>query len=181
MKEKKKFDSFYNYVIYFLLYSMIGWVYEVALEYFVWHHGFINRGTFFGPWLPVYGFGALIFLFLIYPLIKDKPLKKRLILIPVVFLGCMFFATLLELFTSYLCEWSIGYIPWTYEEYAINFQSRIALNPSIRFGLGGVVFLYLLQPLFEKLCKKLDNKTKIVSIVIIIVLIIDAIYSFIIK
>ena len=180
-KTEKKFDSVWNYIIYFMLYCMIGWIYEVALEFFVWHHGFVNRGTFFGPWLPVYGFGALIFLFCIYPLIKGKPLKQRLILIPVVFLGCTFAATALELMTSYLCEWTIGYIPWTYEEYKITFQNRISLIPSIRFGIGGVVFLYLVQPLFEKICQKLGNKTKIVAYIIIAVLIIDGIYSFIIK
>ncbi len=177
----KKYEKFNNYIIYFMLYAMIGWIYEVLLELFVWHHGFINRGTLFGPWLPVYGFGALIFIFCIYPLIKDKPLKRRIILIPVIFLGCMFAATLLELITSYLCEWTIGYIPWDYTNYKIQFQSRIALSTSIRFGLGGTVFLYLLQPLFERICKKLGDKVKLVSYIIIAILIIDCIYSFIIK
>ena len=164
-----------------MLYAMIGWVYEVLLEFFVWHHGFVNRGTLFGPWLPVYGFGALIFVFCIYPLIKGKPLKRKLILIPVVFLGCMVAATLLELLTSYLCEWTIGYIPWDYFNYKIHFQGRIALSTSIRFGLGGLAFLYLLQPLFEKLCNKLGDKVKIVSYIIIVILVIDAMYSFVIK
>lgn len=177
----KKDENIYNYIIYFILYAIIGWIYEVLLELLVWHHGFVNRGTFFGPWLPVYGFGALIFLFFIYPSIKGKPLKKKLILMPIIFFECMFAATLLELITSYLCEWIIGYIPWTYDEYNINFQSRVALNPSIRFGIGGVVFLYLLQPLFEKICQKLGSKVKIISYIIIVILIVDAIYSFVIK
>lgn len=180
-KNESKYEKFLNYIIYFMLYAMIGWIYEVLLEFFVWHHGFVNRGTLFGPWLPVYGFGALIFIFFIYPIIKDKPSKRKLKLIPVVFLGCMFSATLLELITSYLCEWTIGYVPWEYSEFKINFQERIALNPSIRFGLGGVIFLYLLQPLFEKICKKFGNKTKIVSCIIIAILVIDSIYSFVIK
>ena len=180
-KNECKFEKIYNYVVYFMLYAMIGWIYEVLLEFFVWHHGFVNRGTLFGPWLPVYGFGAMIFLFCIYPLIKGKELKRKLVLLPVVFLGCMFSATLLELITSYLCEWTIGYVPWEYSEFKINFQERIALNPSIRFGLGGLAFLYLIQPLFEKICNKLGDKTKIVSIIIIGILVIDCIYSFIIK
>ena len=178
---EKKYEKIYNYIVYFMLYAMIGWIYEVLLELFVWHNGFVNRGTLFGPWLPVYGFGTLIFLLLIYPLIKGKPLKRKLMLLPVVFLGCMFSATLLELITSYLCEWTIGYVPWEYSEFKFNFQSRIALNPSIRFGLGGLAFLYLVQPLFEKICNKLGNKVKMVSCIIIAILVIDCIYSFIIK
>lgn len=178
---KNNYKKINNYVIYFMLYAMIGWIYEVLLELFVWKHGFINRGTFFGPWLPVYGVGALIFIFFIYPIIKDKPLKRKMILIPIVFLGCMFSATLLELITSYLCEWIIGYIPWDYFNYKIHFQGRIALSTSIRFGLGGAFFLYFLQPLFEKICDKLGNRVKIVSYIIIAILVLDAIYSFILK
>jgi uncharacterized membrane protein len=64
----------------------------------------------------------------------------------------MLIATSLELGTSYILEAVTGGWPWqTYLDYKINFQGRIALSPSVRFGLGGVLFLYVLQPLFEKL------------------------------
>ena len=52
---------------------------------------------------------------------------------------------------------------WDYSDYFANFQGRIALNPSIRFGIGGMVILYLLQPLFEKGVKKLSRKTVILT------------------
>ena len=159
-----------EYYLYFMMYAIIGWIYEVFLEVVVYRWGFSNRGVLFGPWLPVYGFGALAFIFTMYKLIKNKSLKMKLLLIPVVFIGCMAIATVLELFTSYLCEWTMGSWPW--QTYATsypgtNFQGRIALSPSIRFGIGGVVFLYLFQPLFEKLLKKLgDKKTNIIFYII---------------
>ena len=172
-----------NYIIYFFLYAIVGWIYEVFLEVVVYKWGFSNRGVLFGPWLPVYGFGALIFLFTAYPLIKNKSLSKKLMFIPVVFLVCMVSATLLELITSYICEFFMGSWPWqTYADYKINFQARIALSPSIRFGIGGVAFLYLVQPLFEKLCNKIgEKKVKIYSIIILIVLALDMLYSFVLK
>ncbi len=146
--------------MYFIMYSVIGWTYEVFLETVIYKWGFSNRGVLFGPYCPVYGFGVLIFLFTVYPIIKDKPIKKRLLYIPIVFIGCMVIATLLELLTSYLCELTMGSWPWqTYaRDYKIHFQGRIALSPSIRFGLGGTVFLYILQPVFEKLMQKLRSK-----------------------
>ncbi len=178
----KKYEKYNNYIIYFMLYAMIGWIYEVFLEVVIYKWGFSNRGVLFGPWLPVYGFGALIFIFTIYPLIKDKKNPQKLYYIPLVFIGCMLSATLLELLTSYICEFFMGSWPWqTYSSYKINFQARIALSPSLRFGLGGTIFLYLLQPLFEKICNKLGDKTKIISYFIIGILIIDCIYSFFIK
>lgn len=179
MKELEKISP---YIIYFMLYSMIGWIYEVFLEVVVYRWGFTNRGTLFGPWLPVYGTGALIFIFTVYPLIKEKPLKKKLTMIPIVFILCMLSATLLELLTSYLCEFISGSWPWqTYKDYKYNFQARIALSPSIRFGLGGILFLYILQPLFEKLTSKLGKNKNIVAIIIVITLSVDCICKIISK
>ena len=78
-----------------------------------------------------------------------------------VFLGCGLVATAIELAASYLCEWTMGSWPWqTYVDYAVNFQGRIALSPSIRFGLGGVLFLYVLQPLFEKLVAAIPDRSR---------------------
>ncbi len=148
-----------EYIVYFTLYSVIGWCYEVFLEVVVYRWGFSNRGILFGPYTPVYGFGALAFLILVYPLLKDKGRRERIRLIPLVFLLCMLIATAIELGTSYLLEYTMGSWPWqTYADYAINFQARIALSPSIRFGLGGVLFLYVLQPAFEKLTRRLGPK-----------------------
>lgn len=172
-----------NYVLYFMFYAIIGWLYEVFLEVVVYRWGFSNRGVLFGPYLPVYGFGALIFIFLIYPMIKKKKYPQKLYYLPLVFLGCLVAATTLELITSYICEFFMGSWPWqTYANYKINFQARIALSPSIRFGLGGVVFLYLLQPLFEKLMQKLGpKKVKIIARIFLIIIVLDCLYSFILK
>ncbi len=151
-KAGSKFPAPDAAVLYFALYSIIGWCYEVFLEVVVYQWGFTNRGVLFGPYCPVYGVGALAFILLVYPLIKGRPAKERLIRIPLVFLLCMLIATSLELGTSYILEAVTGGWPWqTYLDYKINFQGRIALSPSVRFGLGGVLFLYVLQPLFEKL------------------------------
>lgn len=168
-----------KYILFFMMYAMFGWVYEVFLEVVVYRWGFSNRGFLFGPYCPIYGFGALLFLFCVYPLIKDKKYPEKLIWVLPVFLACMASATLLELLTSYLMEWTTGSWPWqTYADYAINFQARIALSPSIRFGIGGVVFLYLIQPLFEKAVSKLkDKKLTTISVTVLVVLSVDLVYA----
>lgn len=184
MKSKeKKLDVLGRYVVYFTLYSVIGWCYEVFLEVVVYRWGFTNRGVLFGPYTPVYGFGALAFLLLVYPLIRERKTKERLMLIPAVFLLCMLIATTIELATSYILEAATGSWPWqTYADYRINFQARIALSPSIRFGLGGLLFLYVLQPLFEKLCGALgDKRVRLTALIIAIVLSADCVYSFVLK
>lgn len=152
-------DTIKKYYLIFMMYAIIGWIYEVFLEVVVYKWGFTNRGVLFGPYCPVYGVGALLFIFMIYPLIKDKKIVKKIILIPVIFLLCMLVATTVELITSYICELFMGNWPWqTYADYKYNFQARIALSPSIRFGIGGVVFLYVFEPIFEKIVNKLSKK-----------------------
>lgn len=171
-----------KYFLYFLMYAIIGWIYEVFLEVVVYRWGYSDRGVLTGPYCPVYGVGALVFIFLIYHLIKGKPLKRKLLMLPIVFILCALSATILELITSYICELVMGSWPWqTYVDYKYNFQGRIALSPSLRFGLGGVLFLYILQPLFEKLVKKLKRKKlNIVFNVAVTIFTIDLIF-FIIK
>ena len=165
-----------------MMYAIIGWCYEVFLEVVVYKWGFSNRGVLFGPYCPVYGFGALAFIFTIGRILKNKKLKQKILLIPIVFLGCMLIATAIELATSYICEAFMGSWPW--QTYATsypgtNFQGRIALSPSIRFGIGGVVFLYLLQPLFEKIVGKLPKKAlNIIFYVVATLFIIDIIVKF---
>ena len=66
--------------------------------------------------------------------------------------------------------------------YQYNFQGRIALSPSLRFGLGGVIFLYLLQPVFERICDKLgSSRVKKIALPIMILLAADCIYTFFIR
>lgn len=166
-------------VLYFALYSIIGWCYEVFLEVVVYHWGFTNRGVLFGPYCPVYGFGALAFILLVYPLIKGRPVKERLIRIPLVFILCLLIATAMELATSYILEALTGSWPWqTYLDYKINFQGRIALSPSVRFGLGGVLFLYVLQPVFERFHSFITahggvKASRITALVIALIFVVD--------
>ena len=60
-------------MIYFICFSFIGWIYEVAI-FIIEDHIFVNRGVLYGPWLPVYGFGGYIIFFLLNKL-KNKPVK----------------------------------------------------------------------------------------------------------
>lgn len=162
----------------FMLYAMIGWLYEVFLEVVIYQWGYSDRGVLFGPYCPVYGVGATIFVLAFYKYKKESasnPILKMVAL----FMGCMFIATLIELITSYILELLTGSWPWqTYVDYAINYQGRIALSPSIRFGLGGILFLYIIQPLFDKVLGKLQKKTiNIIGGVLLVILVVDMIVT----
>lgn len=170
-----------KYIIYFICYSLIGWLYEVFLEVYIYRWGFSNRGVLTGPYCPIYGVGAVIFLMTAGRIIKDKKYSEKIKFIPLVFLVCMASATAVELLGSYILEFFTGKWLWqTYENYKYNFQGRIALSTSIRFGLGGVLMLYALQPVFEKAVSNL-KKLHIPAVLILSVLTADIVYTFVIK
>ena len=148
-----------EYFLYFIMYSVFGWLYEVFLEVVVYRWGFSNRGVLFGPWCVVYGVGALILIFSLSGLQKKKLYLGRIPVTPfLVFIGIVVITTIVELIASYIMEFTQGGWLWDYTRFSFNFQGRIALNPSIRFGIGGMVFLYLLQPLFRKLTDRMNGK-----------------------
>lgn len=168
----------------FMMYAVLGWCYEVILETFIYRWGFSNRGVLFGPYCPVYGVGALSFLFCMGWLMRKKDVKWLNIVKPIlIFLGCMAAATLIELVASYLLEFFTGAWPWqTYERYKYNFQARIALSTSLRFGLGGTVFMYLVQPFFDWILSKPSRKAlNIIAVSVAVIVAADCVYTFIIK
>lgn len=159
MKQRQVLSS---YFLYFLLYAILGWLYEVFLEVVVYRWGYSDRGVLFGPYCPVYGVGAMAFLLCFGALMRRRePRWLRWAKPFLIFLGTMLLATAIELATSYILEALTGSWPWqTYIDYAIHFQGRIALSPSIRFGLGGVLFLFVIQPLFERLVGALPPRVR---------------------
>ena len=156
---QKKLRTAAEYFIYFMMYSVLGWLYEVFLEVVVYRWGFSNRGVLFGPYCVIYGFGALLLILSLSWLQKRRIYAGKLLITPLlVFIGIVAITTVVELIGSYIMEFTAGDWLWDYRRFAFNFEGRIALNPSIRFGIGGMVFLYLLQPLFRRLCSKFSER-----------------------
>lgn len=181
MVDKKRWLA--EYYLYFVLYSVLGWLYEVFLEVVVYRWGFSNRGVLFGPWCVVYGTGALLMIFFLGPLQRRAVRLGRVNLTPVlVFVDVVVLTTVLELIASYIMQAITGGWLWDYTSYAFNFQGRVALNPSIRFGIGGMVFLYLLQPLFRRLSGKMSDRLLFsISGVLAVLMLLDVVYTFVLK
>ena len=158
----KIWNTFRDYMEYFLIYAFFGWIYESIWCCMIYHkRGFINRGVLFGPWLPIYGF---VF-FAIWGIFKLLKVKKA---IPVFLIGTAV-ATLAELSASYVIDMVIGYF--------MNFDGRIALEPSLMFGLLICAAVCLIQPAIIKLQGKIrDSKVhNIIFAVIAVLFVVDLI------
>ena len=145
----------------FLVYCFFGWVYESVWCCMIYHkRGFINRGFLFGPWLPIYGIGFFIILG-IFTLLKVK--NKILVFV----VGAVVAATA-ELIASYIIDAAGGAPMWDYHEEFLNFDGRIALVPSLMFGLLIWVAICLIQPAIRKVQGKIRD-SKVHNIIFIII------------
>lgn len=163
LKEKKKkyrIDSI-NYlriysitslIILFFLFSIIGWIYEVSLH-LIKTGEIVNRGSLYGPWLPIYGGGSILILTLLYRF-RKKPLY--------LFLSAILVCGLVEYFTSVYLEVVYHKKWWDYSGYFINLNGRICAEGLLVFGLGGFTIVYAIAPYIDNYLRKLKKEMLII-------------------
>ena len=155
----------------FLIYSIMGWIYEVIwCNLIEFNKGFINNGFLFGPWLPIYGIGMSFIMALFLKFNIETPGK--------IFLYGALIATVAELIGSYFMQNIMGSWLWDYNKYFLNFEGRIAVRPSLYFGALILFGVYVLRPHVKALQEKYTNNKlrNILSTAIIIIFLIDTIY-----
>jgi len=157
-----------SYILFFFTFAFVGWIWEVCLH--LANDGvFVNRGTMFGPWLPIYGTGGLLILILLKPF-REKP--SVLFSLAFVLCGVLEYCTAWYLETFKHMKW------WDYTGYFLNIHGRTCLEVLIIFGLGGCAFTYLFAPVLNNIYKKLKpNVTKIACVILLMFFAIDFVYS----
>ena len=143
----------------FFIFAMFGWFWEVTLH-FITHHEFVNRGTLHGPWLPIYGMGAMIVLTLLYR-VRSKP--WLLTILTVVLCG------VLEYFSGWYCEVFKGRSYWNYQGYFLNLHGRICAEGLMVFALAGVAVTYAIGPYLDDLIRRIPIKVIVPILAVFVV------------
>lgn len=120
----------------FWSYCFLGWVWEsllVSCEQRKW----VNRGFLYGPWIPIYGFGALIILF------STEPFRSSALL---VFFSGMTSSTALEYLTGRAMEKIFQMRYWDYSKCRFNLDGYICLRASLTWGIFSVVIVDMVEP-----------------------------------
>lgn len=125
-----------QYVIFFFIYAVIGYICEV-IYCSIPLKRLVNRGFLHGPYLPIYGFGALL---VVVPLMffDTHPI--------LVFLIAVLLTSLLEYITSFLLEKIFNTKLWDYSNNFVNINGRVCLVNSTLFGFMGLAATYWLHP-----------------------------------
>lgn len=156
------------YFILFMIYSLIGWLYEFILAMFT-EKKIINRGFLIGPYCPIYGTGCL----LLVTCLKD-------------FIEYPIILFILSLLLCYLLEYVVGYTMekifkmrwWDYSNLKFNLNGYICLRFMLVFGIAGTIINYFVHPFFVSLLNTLSSQTLcIIAFGLAIIFIIDVCLS----
>ncbi|MEA4859429.1 MAG: putative ABC transporter permease [Sphaerochaeta sp.] len=140
-------------ILYFFCYSLLGYIVEVVYCS-IGERRLVNRGFLHGPYLPIYGFGALLIL-LFFSRFSDNFL--------VLFLLSVLGTSALEYLTSYLLEVLFHAKLWDYTSYPLNIHGRVCALNSTLFGLLSLSLIYVIHPTLVQVFSKISEPMLSVS------------------
>lgn len=143
-------DYWLDLVLVFFVVSMMGWIWEVVLI-LVQSGDLTNRGVLHGPWLPIYGSGGVLMIWM-----KERLPGKWWVF----FLSSMVACGVVEYIVSWVLEQIYHTRWWDYTSMPINLNGRICLSGLLVFGLGGLFLVYLLYPRLKRLFSRIPQKNK---------------------
>lgn len=158
----------YNTVFYFIIYSVVGWILE-SIYRSICDKKLINSGFMYGPYCPIYGFGAIIMIFVL------QNLKTNITLL---FIGSFVLLSLWEYMVGVILEKVYNTKYWDYSNHRINIQGRVCLTNSIYWGILGVIFTLIIHPFVIKMTALMPvNILKYIDISVLLIMIVDLIIS----
>lgn len=109
----------------------------------------IRHGLIYGPFIQIYGMGAVAYYILIS---KIQDPKKA-------FFSGIIMGSILEYLCSFFQEIFFGTISWDYSDLFMNLNGRTSLLYGIYWGIIAVIYLKIAYPAFEKMEVLFDKKS----------------------
>lgn len=161
--------SIWSLITIFLSMSVFGWLWEVGMH-LVSYGEFVNRGALHGPWLPIYGTGAVLILTVLNRFRSNPALE---------FGATIVLCGFLEYMTSLVMEIATGGTKWwDYSGYYLNLNGRICAEGLLVFGIGGLAIVYAIAPMIDDLVSRFnEKKVMAVCTVLMVLFLADVIYS----
>ena len=155
-------------IFYFFMYSLLGWAME-SIYLSIGQRRLVNTGFLYGPFCPIYGFGAVVLYVLLIHL-QGKPV--------LIFLAGFFVLSVWEYFVGFLLEKLFKTKYWDYSNNKFNINGRVCLLNSIYWGFLSVFFIKIWNPLVETQINKIPQEIILyIDIILVAYIIIDMIVS----
>ena len=148
----------------FIIGSVFGFIAEMLYSTIFTRTLVIRQGLIYGPFVQVYGMGAVAYYLLIRKVKEPKD----------AFLAGMLMGGILEYLCSFFQEILFGTISWDYSNMFFNLNGRTCLLYCFYWGIIAVAFLKVVYPGLQKLEPLLHRKSiKILTVFLMIFMIFD--------
>ncbi len=159
----------YQWLFVFYTYCFLGWCFESAYVSLK-SNKLINRGFMRGPFLPLYGSGAVMML------VVSMPFADHIVLTYIA--GCVG-ATALEYITGVTMEALFKVRYWDYSNKRFNFQGQICLSSTLAWGFFTVLMTRVLhRPIDRFVLSVPDRVLYYATAVLTVYIVIDFTLSF---
>ena len=173
--------NYFNLFWVFFVCSVLGLILEE-----VWHMVVVDPGVYqdragmlFGPFSPIYGFGAVLMTMALNRFYKKNPL--------IIFLVSALIGGAFEVFVGWFMQTSFGVVSWSYshirlfgmpDPIAVLTGGRTCTPFACMWGLGGLIWIKLLLPRLLKLINMIPWKSRYSATVILTaVMLIDGVMT----
>lgn len=164
--KQNKLATVETYLLLFLTGSVIGWFYELFF-YWIFENRISNNGFFYGPYIPIYGFGTL-FIVLLTGKVRKYPFAIFFLSIPIT--GILEYVTGYVMYELWATRW------WDYRGLFMNIDGFVCLRSVISFAVGAIFLVYLVEPLVCMVSGKMKERTRnLVCVAVLIIFLIDII------
>ena len=158
-----------QWLFFFYFYCFFGWIFESAFVSLKSRH-FVNRGFMRGPFLPIYGSGAIMML------VVSMPFQDNIFLTYLA--GCIG-ATALELVTGVTMEALFKVRYWDYSNQKFNYKGHICLSSTVAWGFLTIFMTEYLHRLVERIVFAIPaDLVNILTVVISVCIVSDFTLSF---
>lgn len=158
-----------QWLFFFYFYCFFGWCFESSYVSLKNRH-LVNRGFMRGPFLPLYGSGAIMML------VVSMPFQHNLVLTYIA--GCIG-ATALEYATGVVMEALFKVRYWDYSNQKFNFQGHICLSSTLAWGGLTILMTRVVHKPVEQLALSIPgNVLAAVTFVLTVYIVADFTLSF---
>ncbi len=172
VKRKWSSKTLSKLLMIFFIGCLVGWIYE-EIFYYVTDRIIENRGFLYGPYLPVYGLGAIL-IYLLLNRFKKQPL--------LIFLFSFIITGIVEYFTGFWMLKVYNRRWWDYTGLFLNIDGHVCFRSLLSFSVGALILIYKVVPLVDNIIKKLgDKKSLIFSIIALTIMTFDLILTLLIR
>lgn len=159
----------FQWLFFFYMYCFFGWCFESAWVSFK-SKKLVNRGFMRGPFLPLYGSGAIMML------VVSMPFRDNVLL---TYFAGVVGATVLEYITGVTMEALFKVRYWDYSNQPFNFQGHVCLSSSIAWGFLTILMTRVVhQPIARIVLMIPDRVLAYVTGMVTIYIVIDFTLSF---